>query len=86
LEVAFRRAYVSLYMHVIKRLAINVIMYDMLAVLFAKYMSAGMLLVLDNFVGLIPEPEYDDSESKELKSLYHTGYRWRKNKIFYDDY
>jgi len=49
--------------------------------------SASKFLVLDNFVGLIPEPEIlDDNESKDLKALYHSGYKWRKFKIFYDDY
>lgn len=39
------------------------------------------------YAGLIPEPEIcDDNESRDLKALYHTGYKWRKFKIFYDDY
>lgn len=39
------------------------------------------------YAGLIPEPEVvDDNESKEMKALYHTGYKWRKFNIFYDEY
>ena len=49
-------------------------------------LCACKFLVIDNFVGLIPEPEVvDDNESKDLKMLYHTGYKWRKHNIFYDE-
>jgi len=66
----------------------NIINYYVLCDLqYFLLLSAIKFLVLDIFVGLIPEPEVvDDNESKELKSLYHTGYKWRKNNIFYDDY
>ena len=48
-------------------------------------LCANEITVLDNFVGLIPEPPEADDEPKELKALYHSGYKWRRHNIFYDE-
>jgi len=41
-------------------------------------------VVLNNFVGLIPEPLLEDNIEQRLE-LWHSGFKWRKFNIFYDE-
>jgi len=54
--------------------------------LFMLWVDDFVLCSACSFVGLVPEPEIIDDEPKALKELYHTGYKWRKHNIFYDEW
>jgi len=47
-------------------------------------MYANNTVVLDNFVGLIPEPPLEENIEQRLE-LWHTGFKWRRHNIFYDE-